>query len=181
MENAPTKRDSTALALVHKKLYWLPIQPSTPRGLKCFLINRKARSATIGTVSNNESFFTHYFPIPTFARDEDPAWLLSYMQAIGVGGLIYPLPTELYPSSKDWLAADYAGRVEWLHVRYEAVKDEVESLHRTLAEVRSTPQKPVAVTDAMVYAFHRMTSDSSLGSADVEEIRKGLTAALACM
>ena len=181
MENAPTKRDSTALALVHKKLYWLPIQPSTPRGLKCFLINRKARSASIGTVANNESFFTHYFPIPTFARDEDPAWLLSYIQAIGVGGLIYPLPTELYPSSKDWLAADYAGRVEWLHVRYEAVKDEVESLYRTLAEVRSTPQKPVAVTDEMAYAFHRAITDGSLGAGDVEDIKKGLRAALANM
>lgn len=181
MENQKTKKDSTSLALVHKKLYWIPIQPSTPRGLKCFLINRKARSATVGTVANNESFFTHYFPIPTFARDEDPSWLLAYIQAIGDGALLYPLPTDLYPTSKDWVAADYAGRVEWLHVRYEAVKDEVESLYRTLAEVRSTPQKPVVVTDAMVYAFHRMTSDSSLGSADVEEIRKGLTAALACM
>lgn len=34
----------------------------------------------------------------------------------------YPLPDDLYPGSKDWLAADYAGRVEWLHMMYEAVK-----------------------------------------------------------
>lgn len=31
----------------------------------------------------------------------------------------YPLPDSLYPDSKDWQAADYAGRVEWLHMMYE--------------------------------------------------------------
>lgn len=38
----------------------------------------------------------------------------------------YSLPDELY-ESKDWKAADYAGRVEWLHAMYEAKKKELES------------------------------------------------------
>ena len=39
---------------------------------------------------------------------------------------IYPLPDSLYPQSKDWMAADYAGRVEWLHAMYENRKDELD-------------------------------------------------------
>lgn len=38
----------------------------------------------------------------------------------------YPLPDDLYPDSKDWLAADYNGRVEWLHSMYESKKSEIE-------------------------------------------------------
>jgi hypothetical protein len=40
----------------------------------------------------------------------------------------YQLPDPLYPDSKDWLAGDYAARVEWLHTGYEAKKAEIESL-----------------------------------------------------
>ena len=44
----------------------------------------------------------------------------------------YPLPDSLYPDSKDWAAADYASRVEWLHFMYEAKKREVAQLETTL-------------------------------------------------
>jgi hypothetical protein len=40
----------------------------------------------------------------------------------------YPLPESLYPDSKDWVASDYAGRVEWLYFMYESKKREVEQL-----------------------------------------------------
>ena len=40
----------------------------------------------------------------------------------------YPLPDSLYPNSKDWLAGDYADRVEWLHMMYESKRQEVEAL-----------------------------------------------------
>lgn len=46
----------------------------------------------------------------------------------------YPLPDDLYPGSKDWQAADYAGRVEWLHCMYESASkaalsdEEIEAL-----------------------------------------------------
>lgn len=44
----------------------------------------------------------------------------------------YPLPDGLY-DSKDWRAADYAGRVEWLHSMYEAKKREIVSLEEMLS------------------------------------------------
>jgi len=40
----------------------------------------------------------------------------------------YPLPDSLYLGSKDWMAGDYASRVEWLHVSYESKKAEVEMM-----------------------------------------------------
>ena len=40
----------------------------------------------------------------------------------------YPLPDDLFPDSKDWLAGDYAARVEWLHVMYEKKRAEVDAL-----------------------------------------------------
>jgi hypothetical protein len=58
----------------------------------------------------------------------------------------YPLPDSLYPDSKDWIASDYAGRVEWLHFMYESKKREVEQL-----ETAQPERKPL--TDAEVYAL----------------------------
>ena len=40
----------------------------------------------------------------------------------------YPLPDDLYPGSKDWMAGDYAARVEWLHTMYESKRREVGAL-----------------------------------------------------
>lgn len=68
------KLDSTKTALVNPRAYWLPITDSTPRGAKCFLVNRSAKSATVGVVGGNEKFFTHYFPMPVFDPNE-PAQL----------------------------------------------------------------------------------------------------------
>jgi hypothetical protein len=39
---------------------------------------------------------------------------------------VYPLPDDLYPGSKDWMASDYAGRVEWLHGMYESARREAD-------------------------------------------------------
>lgn len=64
------KLDSTRTALVDAKSYWRPITPSTPRGAKCFLINRHAKSATTGVVDNS-GFFTHYLPVPVFDPNEE--------------------------------------------------------------------------------------------------------------
>lgn len=65
------KLDSTRTALVNPKAYWVPITDKTPRGAKCFLINRPAKSATTGVVGTEEKFFTHYFPMPVFDPDEE--------------------------------------------------------------------------------------------------------------
>ena len=67
------KLDSTRTALVNTKAYWKPITGGTPRGARCFLANRRAKSATTGTVGNEEKFFTHYFPMPVFDPNEEPA------------------------------------------------------------------------------------------------------------
>jgi hypothetical protein len=64
------KTDSTGTALVNAEHYWKPITGSTPRGVKCFLINRAAKSATTGTVATEEKFFTHYSPLPVFDPNE---------------------------------------------------------------------------------------------------------------
>ena len=65
------KLDSTHTALVNPRAYWLPITDKTPRGVKCFLANRSAKSATTGTVATEEKFFTHYFPLPVFNPNEE--------------------------------------------------------------------------------------------------------------
>ena len=50
----------------------------------------------------------------------------------------YPLPESLYPDSKDWVASDYAGRVEWLHFMYESKKREVEQLETAQPDLEGT-------------------------------------------
>ncbi len=40
-------------------------------------------------------------------------------------------------------------------------------------------QEPVAITDAMAFAFHRALSDGAIGESEVEEIKAGLSAAFA--
>ena len=64
------KLDSTRTALVNKETFWKPITPQTPRGAKVFLINKAAKSATVGTIGGGEGFFTHYYPMPTFDPNE---------------------------------------------------------------------------------------------------------------
>lgn len=59
-------RDSTKVALIDKVYHWLPIDRTTPRGAKMQLINRKHGVAVHGTIGSNETFFTHWAPLPTF-------------------------------------------------------------------------------------------------------------------
>lgn len=66
----------------------------------------------------------------------------------------YPLPESLYPDSKDWVASDYAGRVEWLHFMYESKKREVEQL-----EAAQPEQKPVA----WMYEYANSRRERGLG------------------
>lgn len=50
----------------------------------------------------------------------------------------YPLPDDLYPGSKDWRSADYAGRVAWLHAMYESARRELDTMYEAM-EKRATP------------------------------------------
>jgi hypothetical protein len=63
----------------------------------------------------------------------------------------YPLPESLYPDSKDWVASDYAGRVEWLHFMYESKKREVEQLETTLLRAALAQPDPVEVREGWEY------------------------------
>lgn len=58
----------------------------------------------------------------------------------------YPLTDDLYPGSKDWAAADYAGRVEWLHAMYESKKNELYD-HLVDQEKYGTSPAPAAQVD----------------------------------
>lgn len=64
----------------------------------------------------------------------------------------YPLPDDLYPDSKDWLAGDYAARVEWLFAMYEAKRAEVDSLIESAiaSERRRLSQIPAEVVCAHI-------------------------------
>ncbi len=60
----------------------------------------------------------------------------------------YQLSDSLYPGSKDWLAGDYAARVEWLHTGYEAKKAEIESLLQQVA-IAHGEMKPNAIVSGL--------------------------------
>lgn len=63
-----TQRSSTdGKAVVDTSHHWKPVDVDTPRGQKCLVINRRAGSAEVGKVSTKETFWTHYYPLPTFA------------------------------------------------------------------------------------------------------------------
>lgn len=61
----------------------------------------------------------------------------------------YPLPDSLYPGSKDWMASNYAGRVEWLHVMYESAK-------RTIAMLDGAPAAAEAQAVNTSESYERM-------------------------
>jgi hypothetical protein len=54
----------------------------------------------------------------------DPAW----NALVAVDRLEALLPTSLYAGSKDWVASDVVGRVEWLLAMYESVKADRDAL-----------------------------------------------------
>lgn len=73
-------------------------------------------------------------------RDEK----LSYLSAVAeleaaLAAPHYPLPDSLYPGSKDWMAGDYAERVEWLHRMYESKKRELDDLYAQMAAPQGEP------------------------------------------
>jgi len=49
---------------------WIPINALTPRGVKLQLINKAAGVALYGALLPGDTFFTHYYPVPTFDKDE---------------------------------------------------------------------------------------------------------------
>ena len=74
----------------------------------------------------------------------------------------YPLPDNLYAGSKDWLAGDYAERVEWLHSMYEARKADVERME--------TAAIPADVAKKLKALAKRLNESAfSAGRADMDD------------
>ncbi|MDO9252561.1 MAG: hypothetical protein Q7U48_13560 [Hydrogenophaga sp.] len=53
-------------AAVDHSYPWLPIDQHTPRGVKLQLINRKAGVAHYGQLGTEETFYSHWAPLPKF-------------------------------------------------------------------------------------------------------------------
>lgn len=49
---------------------WRKIDANTPRGAKLQLISKPAGVAQYGMLTGNNTFYTHWFPTPTFDKDE---------------------------------------------------------------------------------------------------------------
>ena len=73
--------------------------------------------------------FSRPFPEPGYSDLAAAAALLRELAAVPAEPVAYPLPDNLYPGSKDWLASDYAGRVGWLHTMYESKKSELDAMY----------------------------------------------------
>jgi len=61
---------SDGQAVVNRATKWIPIDASTPRGAKLQLISKPAGVAQYGQLMSDNKFFTHWFPMPTFDKDE---------------------------------------------------------------------------------------------------------------
>lgn len=67
---APHQLSSDKVATVSNEVFWKRIDENTPHGTKVWLISKPAGSATQGHY-NGDSFWTHWFPLPRFSKDED--------------------------------------------------------------------------------------------------------------
>ena len=65
-----TELNSDNTAAIDRATKWIPIDQNTPRGVKLQLINKMYGVAQYGTWSPSNTFFTHYYPLPTFNKDE---------------------------------------------------------------------------------------------------------------
>ena len=67
MNIRPSTDRSTVVNLDTK---WIPIDANTPRGTKLQLINIAAGVAHYGQLQAGDTFYTHWFPLPTFDKDK---------------------------------------------------------------------------------------------------------------
>jgi len=63
------KISSDGAAVVSPVFHWLPITPSTPRGVSMLLIDRRSGVLQKGQHNPSDTFFTHWAPAPTFKKD----------------------------------------------------------------------------------------------------------------
>lgn len=51
-------------AAVATDVFWQPITPTTPCGVKVLCINKRSGIAQVSTIFTNERFFDHWAPLP---------------------------------------------------------------------------------------------------------------------
>ena len=54
---------------INRETKWIRIDANTPRGTKLQLINIAAGVAHYGQLHGGDSFYTHWFPLPTFDKE----------------------------------------------------------------------------------------------------------------
>lgn len=64
-----TAINSSKTAVVDRDYHYLKIDKDTPRGVMMLLINRRAGIPMRG-IYTGDSFWTHWAPLPTFAKDQ---------------------------------------------------------------------------------------------------------------
>ena len=86
----------------------------------------------------------------------------------------YPLPDDLYPGSKDWMAADYPGRVAWLHHMYEATKKDRDALVEQAAAPQALTPRELQLIDGMIEVqLHHARQCDGIANRAMAERQKG--------
>jgi hypothetical protein len=57
-------------AVVAPSCHWIKIDEYTPRGVSMWLINKRSGVAQKGQYTTGETFFDHWFPLPTFRKEK---------------------------------------------------------------------------------------------------------------
>ena len=103
---------------------------AAPQGEPCACIHKwllyMAHEFPSGIPSGATPLYTHPAPAPQGEWPECKACggnLWKCMKCHPAPAPQYPLPNSLYPDSKDWMASNYAQRVEWLHSMYENARE----------------------------------------------------------
>ena len=61
--------NSDRSAAVALDVFWQPITPETPRGVRMLLISKASGIAQVSTVLAKESFFTHWAALPRWPAE----------------------------------------------------------------------------------------------------------------
>jgi hypothetical protein len=62
--------NSARTAAVATDVFWQPITPDTPRGVRMLLICKASGIAQVSTVFAKEAFFTHWAPLPKWSEGD---------------------------------------------------------------------------------------------------------------
>lgn len=64
-----TANNKEGVACIDRGYHWRDIDASTSIGMKMQLINKSAGVAMYGNLMRRNNFFTHWAPLPTFAKN----------------------------------------------------------------------------------------------------------------